>query len=54
MKFLEEKTYNEVLLEQYPLADIKMVLCVREDLKMGKGKIGAQCGHATMGGYKQA
>ena len=28
-----------------------MVLVVREDLKMGKGKIGAQCGHATLGSY---
>ena len=30
----------------------KMVLVVRQDLKMGKGKIGAQCGHATLGAYK--
>jgi len=29
--------------------DVKMVLVVRDDLKMGKGKIGAQCGHATLG-----
>ena len=28
-----------------------MVLVVRDDLKMGKGKIGAQCGHATLGSY---
>jgi hypothetical protein len=32
----------------------KMVLCVRTDLKMGKGKIAAQCGHAVLGSYKQA
>ena len=31
-----------------------MVLVVREDLKMGKGKIGAQCGHATIGAYSRA
>ena len=31
-----------------------MVLVVREDLKMGKGKIGAQCGHATLGTYRSA
>jgi len=31
-----------------------MVLVVREDLKMGKGKIGAQCGHASLGVFKQA
>jgi PTH2 family peptidyl-tRNA hydrolase len=32
----------------------KMVLVVRNDLSMGKGKIGAQCGHATLGAYKRA
>ncbi len=35
------------------MGETKMVLVVREDLKMGKGKIGAQCGHATLGSYKQ-
>lgn len=30
-----------------------MVLVVRSDLKMGKGKIGAQCGHAVLGAYKK-
>ena len=28
--------------------DYKMVFCVRNDLKMGKGKIAAQCGHAAV------
>ncbi|RHZ03060.1 hypothetical protein DYB37_005824 [Aphanomyces astaci] len=32
----------------------KMVLVVRNDLKMTKGKIAAQCGHATLGAYKRA
>ena len=32
----------------------KMVLVVRMDLKMGKGKIAAQCGHATLGAYRRA
>ena len=32
----------------------KMVLCVRMDLKMQKGKIAAQCGHATLGTYQRA
>jgi len=31
----------------------KMLLIVRKDLKMGKGKIGAQCGHATLGAYER-
>eukprot|EP00850_Spirogloea_muscicola_P000529 SM000002S05609 [mRNA] locus=s2:1145775:1147365:- [translate_table: standard] len=30
-----------------------MVLVVRNDLKMGKGKIAAQCSHATLGLYKK-
>lgn len=29
-----------------------MVLIVRNDLKMGKGKAAAQCSHATLGCYK--
>jgi PTH2 family peptidyl-tRNA hydrolase len=31
----------------------KMMLLVNMSLKMDKGKIGAQCGHATIGLYKQ-
>lgn len=30
----------------------KLVLCVRADLGMSKGKTGAQCGHATLAAYK--
>ena len=33
---------------------LKMVLVVRTDLDMGKGKIAAQCGHATLAAYKIA
>jgi peptidyl-tRNA hydrolase len=35
-------------------APFKMVLCVNMELQMGKGKIAAQCGHATLGAYKRA
>nr|AMP82912.1 MIZU-KUSSEI 1 protein [Catalpa bungei] len=35
------------------IEDFKMVLVVRNDLKMGKGKIAAQCSHATLGLYKK-
>lgn len=31
-----------------------MVLVVNSQLGMGKGKIAAQCGHATLGAYKLA
>jgi PTH2 family peptidyl-tRNA hydrolase len=37
-----------------PPGNYKMVLIVRNDLKMGKGKIGAQCGHAAVGAFQQA
>ncbi|KAF3911441.1 hypothetical protein ABW20_dc0104602 [Dactylellina cionopaga] len=32
--------------------ECKMILCVRTDLGMTKGKIAAQCGHATLACYK--
>ncbi|XP_053696591.1 probable peptidyl-tRNA hydrolase 2 [Sabethes cyaneus] len=34
--------------------EFKMILIVRNDLKMGKGKIAAQCGHAAVGAYEGA
>ncbi|KAI8143113.1 peptidyl-tRNA hydrolase PTH2-domain-containing protein [Fennellomyces sp. T-0311] len=34
--------------------DFKMVLVVRTDLGMTKGKVAAQCGHATLACYKAA
>jgi PTH2 family peptidyl-tRNA hydrolase len=34
------------------LEDCKLVLIVRTDLKMDKGKIAAQCSHATLACYK--
>ncbi|CAE7864748.1 unnamed protein product [Symbiodinium necroappetens] len=34
--------------------EVKMVLLVRTDLGMQKGKIAAQCGHAVLGAYKAA
>ncbi len=37
----------------FPIDEVKLVMVVREDLKMGKGKIGAQCGHATLGAVEQ-
>lgn len=30
-----------------------MVVIVREDLKIGIGKVGAQTGHAVLGAYKK-
>ena len=47
----EEEDNGELDLEDKVLPDeeYKMVLCVRMDLKMGKGKMCAQCGHAAVG-----
>ena len=33
-------------------APFKLLLCVNNELKMTKGKIAAQCGHATLGAYR--
>ena len=31
----------------------KLVMCVRKDLAMGKGKIAAQCSHSALGAYRK-
>eukprot|EP01088_Endostelium_zonatum_P002293 TRINITY_DN12813_c0_g1_i1.p1 TRINITY_DN12813_c0_g1~~TRINITY_DN12813_c0_g1_i1.p1 ORF type:complete len:191 (-),score=41.90 TRINITY_DN12813_c0_g1_i1:154-726(-) len=36
-----------------PKKKVKLVLCVRKDLKMSVGKIAAQCSHATLGIYRR-
>ncbi len=46
------KVKDETLFSSFPISEVKLVMVVREDLKMGKGKIGAQCGHATIGAYE--
>ncbi|XP_034946084.1 peptidyl-tRNA hydrolase 2, mitochondrial-like [Chelonus insularis] len=43
-----------VIQENSDDGEYKMVLVVRTDLKMGKGKIAAQCCHAAVSNYKSA
>jgi peptidyl-tRNA hydrolase, PTH2 family len=38
----------------YTHAPYKMMLVVNQELTMGKGKIAAQCGHASVGCYKRS
>ena len=40
--------------EVEPGVELKMVICVRSDLNMSKGKIAAQVGHAVLSCYRQA
>ncbi|PSC72483.1 Peptidyl-tRNA hydrolase mitochondrial [Micractinium conductrix] len=37
----------------HPTEELKMVLVVNDELKMGKGKIGAQCAHAAVGAVER-
>ena len=37
-----------------PREVVKMVLVVRNDLKMGKGKVAAQCSHAAVAAFKKS
>ncbi|XP_030448728.2 uncharacterized protein LOC115671327 isoform X2 [Syzygium oleosum] len=49
--FLPGKRQEQCLVPSGSDQDLKMVLVVRQDLKMGQGKIASQCAHAATGMY---
>ena len=61
MPLLVENVHNGLLLVTYfseeeksnAFGPTKMVMAVRMDLKMGKGKIAAQCCHAAVAAFKK-
>lgn len=50
----DDVVFNSSDVLEQSFEESKLVLCVRTDLKMQKGKIAAQVGHATLGAYKKA
>ncbi|KAJ1877541.1 hypothetical protein LPJ57_003903 [Coemansia sp. RSA 486] len=50
----KQTTKGSSRIDSMPTEDTKLVLVVRTDLGMTKGKIAAQCCHATLGCYKRA
>ncbi|XP_053975129.1 peptidyl-tRNA hydrolase 2, mitochondrial-like [Hylaeus anthracinus] len=47
-----DSSNNIVYTDEYD--NYKLILVVRTDLKMGKGKVAAQCAHAAVAAYKAA
>ncbi|XP_031834923.1 peptidyl-tRNA hydrolase 2, mitochondrial [Nomia melanderi] len=47
-----ETTNDIVFTDEYD--NYKLILVIRTDLKMGKGKVAAQCAHAAVAAYKAA
>ncbi|XP_076383581.1 peptidyl-tRNA hydrolase 2, mitochondrial [Megalopta genalis] len=48
----DDSINNVVFTDEYD--NYKLILVIRTDLKMGKGKIAAQCAHAAVSAYKAA
>lgn len=44
---------TEESFSEFGPCECKLVLVVRNDLKMGKGKVAAQCSHASVIAYRQ-
>lgn len=55
--YSDSDSEDDIEIDSRPLneipGEVRMTLIVRLDLKMGKGKAGAQCSHATLALYKR-
>ncbi|KAF8792703.1 peptidyl-tRNA hydrolase 2, mitochondrial-like [Argiope bruennichi] len=47
-----DKISEEAVFSDFVQGDLKLVLVVQNGLKMGKGKIAAQCAHASVAAYQ--
>lgn len=54
--YIVKYSLNLFILQKFSDCDgeHKLVLVVRSDLKMGKGKVAAQCAHAAVGAFSKA
>jgi PTH2 family peptidyl-tRNA hydrolase len=51
---IDESFRQNLIYDVLTISNSQVVLVVNKELKMGKGKIAAQCSHAAVGCYKRA
>ena len=49
---MQHRNLPEIVMDAWQPEEVKMVLVVNTELKMGVGKIAAQCGHGAVACYK--
>ena len=49
---MQRRNLPEIVMDAWQPEEVKMVLSVNTELKMGAGKIAAQCGHGALACYK--
>ena len=52
VKKMQRRNLPEIVMDAWQPEEVKMVLVVNTELKMGVGKIAAQCGHGAVACYK--